>query len=108
MKRYGNLYGEITSFENLLSAAKRAQRGKRYREPVLAFNAELEGNLLRLQRELRHQIYEPGAYRSEEHTSELQSLTNLVCRLLLEKKKNEKKKKKKIKKKKKYRPQGHQ
>jgi len=25
------------------------------------------------------------AYRSEEHTSELQSLTNLVCRLLLEK-----------------------
>src|SRR5438046_8580807 len=27
-----------------------------------------------------------GALRSEEHTSELQSLTNLVCRLLLEKK----------------------
>ena len=26
--------------------------------------------------------------RSEEHTSELQSLTNLVCRLLLEKKKH--------------------
>src|SRR5262249_60610366 len=33
--------------------------------------------------ELRHQL----AARSEEHTSELQSLTNLVCRLLLEKKK---------------------
>src|SRR5262249_60865769 len=30
---------------------------------------------------------ERGGYRSEEHTSELQSLTNLVCRLLLEKKK---------------------
>src|SRR5258706_9140339 len=28
-----------------------------------------------------------GVGRSEEHTSELQSLTNLVCRLLLEKKK---------------------
>src|SRR5437016_13006677 len=28
-----------------------------------------------------------GGRRSEEHTSELQSLTNLVCRLLLEKKK---------------------
>src|SRR5258706_12175269 len=27
-----------------------------------------------------------GGERSEEHTSELQSLTNLVCRLLLEKK----------------------
>src|SRR5258706_2224354 len=29
--------------------------------------------------------------RSEEHTSELQSLTNLVCRLLLEKKKKKRK-----------------
>src|SRR5438046_6267626 len=29
----------------------------------------------------------PADERSEEHTSELQSLTNLVCRLLLEKKK---------------------
>src|SRR5437016_6690640 len=29
-------------------------------------------------------------WRSEEHTSELQSLTNLVCRLLLEKKKKKK------------------
>src|SRR5687767_15734009 len=28
----------------------------------------------------------PGGYRSEEHTSELQSLAYLICRLLLEKK----------------------
>ena len=36
-----------------------------------------------------NQIYTEriSAYRSEEHTSELQSLVNLVCRLLLEKKK---------------------
>src|SRR5258706_10900035 len=32
----------------------------------------------------------PCGKRSEEHTSELQSLTNLVCRLLLEKKKKKK------------------
>src|SRR3989475_2050469 len=31
-----------------------------------------------------------GAQRSEEHTSELQSQSNLVCRLLLEKKKKKK------------------
>src|ERR1039457_6768508 len=31
----------------------------------------------------------PGLTRSEEHTSELQSPCNLVCRLLLEKKKRE-------------------
>src|SRR2546425_3500918 len=34
-----------------------------------------------------------GETRSEEHTSELQSLAYLVCRLLLEKKKKKKKKK---------------
>src|SRR2546427_8158569 len=33
-----------------------------------------------------------GAVRSEEHTSELQSQSNIVCRLLLEKKKKKKKK----------------
>src|ERR1022692_2864119 len=42
--------------------------------------------------------------RSEEHTSELQSPCNLVCRLLLEKKK---KKKKEIKHKHKTRQRGH-
>src|SRR2546430_6370828 len=31
----------------------------------------------------------PSVTRSEEHTSELQSQSNLVCRLLLEKKKND-------------------
>ena len=40
--------------------------------------------------------YNPqSGVRSEEHTSELQSHSDLVCRLLLEKKKEEKKKKKK-------------
>src|SRR2546430_9106650 len=33
----------------------------------------------------------PARARSEEHTSELQSQSNLVCRLLLEKKKKQKK-----------------
>src|SRR2546427_2755918 len=35
----------------------------------------------------------PGTRRSEEHTSELQSQSNLVCRLLLEKKKKNNKEK---------------
>src|SRR5437016_12036136 len=34
-----------------------------------------------------HELRREHQPRSEEHTSELQSLTNLVCRLLLEKKK---------------------
>src|SRR5262249_61625121 len=49
----------------------------------VASHAKLEGGST----EIRHQR-KPGARaRSEEHTSELQSLTNLVCRLLLDKKK---------------------
>src|SRR3989475_7089618 len=35
----------------------------------------------------RHAVYLQRKGRSEEHTSELQSQSNLVCRLLLEKKK---------------------
>src|SRR5205823_14628670 len=35
-----------------------------------------------------HETEFPSGTRSEEHTSELQSLAYLVCRLLLEKKKN--------------------
>src|SRR5688572_32411638 len=36
---------------------------------------------------LRDAIHQSQPHRSEEHTSELQSQSNLVCRLLLEKKK---------------------
>src|SRR5256885_10931134 len=38
--------------------------------------------------ERRRLVHFLGRYRSEEHTSELQSPCNLVCRLLLEKKKH--------------------
>src|SRR6266446_258638 len=63
----------------------------------------------RLSKQLRIRQDACGRGRSEEHTSELQSPCNLVCRLLLEKKKkkkkkyddNKKKKKKERKKKKK-------
>src|SRR5437868_8344032 len=37
--------------------------------------------------ELERQLFRPAQLRSEEHTSELQSRFDLVCRLLLEKKK---------------------
>src|SRR2546427_1614033 len=41
----------------------------------------------RRERRVARQVLETGDDRSEEHTSELQSQSNLVCRLLLEKKK---------------------
>src|SRR2546430_12470164 len=40
----------------------------------------------------RSATWPPGPKRSEEHTSELQSQSNLVCRLLLEKKKKKQQK----------------
>lgn len=66
MKRYGNLYPQIVEFENVLLAAKKAQRGKRFRENVLNFNYNLEAELVQLQRELESKTYQPGTYRTFE------------------------------------------
>src|SRR2546430_16185868 len=52
---------------------------------VLQFLATLHPNNLRLKNSIEQPLNQ--LYRSEEHTSELQSQSNLVCRLLLEKKK---------------------
>ena len=58
-----NFFPRIISFSNLLAAARMAQKGKRYRADVLAFNARLEANLFQLQQELLAFTYEPGPYR---------------------------------------------
>src|SRR5262245_63987031 len=52
------------------------------------------GSRLNEERGRRQLPVTPPARRSEEHTSELQSLRHLVCRLLLEKKKKKKHKQK--------------
>jgi hypothetical protein len=64
MKRLGNLWDELTSFENLLGAARLAAQGKRQRTDVASFALDLEGELLPLRRELIEEEYRPGAYRS--------------------------------------------
>jgi RNA-directed DNA polymerase len=66
MKRYSHLWEPITSFENLLLSARKAQRGKRFRPNILEFNDRLEDNLLQLQYELLSHSYQPGAYRTFE------------------------------------------
>ena len=63
MKTPQNLYPHITSFVNLLLASRKAQRGKRYRHDVLAFNSNLENELFRLQKELESFQYSPQPYR---------------------------------------------
>src|SRR2546430_1546706 len=56
---------------------------------IVAFGVRLKGRLGRLRDRRRWPLGDGGRgrARSEEHTSELQSQSNLVCRLLLEKKK---------------------
>jgi retron-type reverse transcriptase len=66
MKRYGYLYDQITTFDNLLQAAHSAQKQKRFRPSTLKFNYQLEANLLRLQSDLQTQTYQPGPYRTFE------------------------------------------
>jgi len=60
--RYYHLWGEITSFANLLLAFRKASLGKRRKATVAAFEYRLEENLFRLQEELRSDAYRPGPY----------------------------------------------
>lgn len=64
MKRYNNLFEKVITFENLLDAAYKAQKGKRHQGNVAGFNLQLESELLQLQRELQNKTYTPGTYRA--------------------------------------------
>ena len=61
-----NLVDRIASFEGLHAAALRAAKGKRSKPGVAAFLANLETEVLRLERELRTGRYRPGGYRKIE------------------------------------------
>src|SRR5437016_10211456 len=79
-------YFQKTFFEGKDNRLSTAENLMRYDVEVSGFPSSHTGHIVLLG--LKEQDY-PGSkrIRSEEHTSELQSLTNLVCRLLLEKKK---------------------
>jgi retron-type reverse transcriptase len=64
MKRHGNLFERIASFENLLAAERAAYRGKRQRPAPAGFHYDLEPNLFVLHDELQSGTYQPGAYRA--------------------------------------------
>ncbi|OGT87913.1 MAG: hypothetical protein A2286_09880 [Gammaproteobacteria bacterium RIFOXYA12_FULL_61_12] len=63
MKRIGSLWPQVTDFENLLTAYRKARRGKGDRPEVARFAFHLERELLSLQEELRAGCYQPGDYR---------------------------------------------
>jgi len=59
-----SLFAELTSWENLVRAARKTRLGKRRQAACAAFEWDREGQLLRLQDELRSHTYRPGAYRT--------------------------------------------
>ncbi|MBI3398805.1 MAG: RNA-dependent DNA polymerase [Deltaproteobacteria bacterium] len=63
MRRYGNLFSQITSFANLYLASRKARKGKRLKDNVLNFEKHIEDELFRLQEELVSKTYTPGKYR---------------------------------------------
>ena len=62
MKTYKHLYEQITSFENLRIAFKKAAKGKRSKNDVAGFEFNLEASLLDLQDDLQAETYQPGPY----------------------------------------------
>src|SRR5256886_4331672 len=70
----------------LLAGGRRATRRRRLGQERRAGQARSPGHAATGARPRDGPVRPPPAWRSEEHTSELQSQSNLVCRLLLEKK----------------------
>lgn len=64
MKSYTQLFDPICSFENLYLASKKAEKGKRFRHEVAAFNARREENLLAIQNLLHAGQYPFGHFRT--------------------------------------------
>ncbi len=63
MKRYGNLYSKIISFENIFYASRKARKGKRFKYSTALFELELEKNIYKIMECLKNKTYEPGCYR---------------------------------------------
>jgi len=76
MRRAANLWPDIVSFDALRRAALRAARGKRRVASVARFLADLEPEVLRLQRELSDGSWRPGqAYQFEIHDPKRRTIT---------------------------------
>ena len=64
MKRSGHLFEQVADFHALIAAAKRAARGKGASLSAASFLFNMEGEILRLQREMSDGSYRPLSYRT--------------------------------------------
>lgn len=63
MKRLGNIWEKFVSYENLYRAYRKARTNKGHRQSVLKFEQDVEGNLKRLQQELKDGTWHSSEYR---------------------------------------------
>ena len=64
MKRYNNLYPQITDYENLQLAHKNAQKGKKHYPEVVKVNAREEEYLTDLQKQLQDKSFVNSEYKT--------------------------------------------
>src|SRR2546430_2985315 len=90
--RPGRGYGDFLA--NTKSAEKAARQAEKHRARNVALRSRMRTAVRDVTTALvgGNKEAAQSSYRSEEHTSELQSQSNLVCRLLLEKKNKQKNK----------------
>ena len=62
MKTSKNLFERIITFENVLSSAHKAAKGKRENQSVLSYFSHLEENLWQIIEELKGKTWQPGLY----------------------------------------------
>ena len=62
MKRVGNIFSEIVSIDNLMSAYYKASKGKHCKTSVISYMKNLYENILRLRTELLNGEFEIGRY----------------------------------------------
>lgn len=65
MKRYGDLYSKITDISNIRLAYIKARKGKTWQDTVKKFEANLEENLLKIQKLLVDKTYVTSKYISK-------------------------------------------
>ena len=63
MKRHGGLFDKIIETRNLYLAAKKAFRGKKFKQTTAPFYFNLENEILTIQRRLSDRSYHPSSYK---------------------------------------------
>lgn len=63
MKRYGNIYSDMCSLENLYLADKKARKGKKDQKGIMEFDLNREANILHLQDRLVSKTYTTSPYK---------------------------------------------